>query len=1321
MALLTPEQIKRLQEIIRDTSTALAIETAGHEVPEEEIQRLVDEGYIVAPDDLSNIVQDAFSFGQLMEKVEGIKHLPYPKFETYIAKNPVILSPVERQAYTIAKDRAGMLCVGLGNRYSEELGTVLIEADQELAEKTRAIIRDEVAVATVERKTVKQLKSRLGKMTGDWERDWDRIAATESQLSQQEGFLLDAAERHGEEVLLAKMPEPTACEDCLRLYLGTDGKPVIHPASWWQEQGVSNFGRKRKEWKAVLGAMHPWCFPEGQRVLTSRGEIPIETVQVGDLALSAEGKWRRVSQTFKHFYKGDLIKIHTLDSEIRATPKHLFFDRINGWMPAQTFGEGGHIRKIFLPKTDQPPSIKDQPLRLAKILLGFSRTGMPIAAVDFDGDLARPIYKIDQKAANNLIRLEGKVCSCKCVKKPLFKCREDFSFGSLHTPDDYVLRLDTPLVGFMSSAGQLFTFLGGQALHTDMVRFRSRALASSSLFNVLDDGASCHPQLVGYRLYGEIISEVQFNDQRDVKSQFSHDSNAKWNDAVVKSVHCSPFEGFVFNLGIEEDESYVVEGIATHNCRCQLIRIPEGWGLNDDWDVVPESMLKKSKGGPFIGPRGGKWKDPKHTIPWKEPEQLELFSPERLAEKRKVKVSKKKVEIPEKGKLTPKYVRGLMKGLDTVLNQSVNTLDASVKKVKNVSNFVERLEQDLLFTRGLWVNSGPPKKEASKETKAKYKLQACLVKLKEKIEGAGDLVRYHRKWVEMGAQNKFADQRTQQIYQSAVAKHGSHKKVEEVLSVDSHEDLLGRTSGPIKEIKKALKVLATHSPERTSYLRQFKVGDLSVVFQDLFAIPSQAETAEDRARLRHPISEKVIGDQLKEVQGLLAQKGFGHLWKGNLFVRAEEEGRRYNPETKKWEEAAGEYFPGENIVKIYRHSDIPYIVAHELGHRLWVKQLTSAQRLQFKREFEEKRALPISEYGKKDEKEDFAELFAYFVLDQKFSQKQKERFNFYIKKAFDEEDTLNKARKLHGRITFQGLDISIENRKGSVRHWYDPRTDTRGETKMEWSYGYIRLTEGVDGDHVDVFIGPHKSAPRVFVIHQMRAPDFEKYDEDKCMLGFSSAVAAKAAYLKHFDSPRFFGGMTILSMGSFKEKLEKLKGKMIKASSATDQMWKEAIKAKGFTPEQFSLVVKYADQGHLEARTALTAVQDLVIKAIDNSKIVATMGHFGRPTRTVGENVRPGKTGGLSEDWPLKHKKGKRGKQKKKRKLRRAAERYDLMGESRGKGGWANHPKMEEVVAHKPEARQVDAKKAKESLIVQQEGRQALRQGSKLNNLEVHR
>jgi len=133
-------------------------------------------------------------------------------------------------------------------------------------------------------------------------------------------------------------------------------------------------------------------------------------------------------------------------------------------------------------------------------------------------------------------------------------------------------------------------------------------------------------------------------------------------------------------------------------------------------------------------------------------------------------------------------------------------------------------------------------------------------------------------------------------------------------------------------------------------------------------------------------------------------------------------------------------------------------------------------------------------------------------------------------------DLVEAARKLDGRTQYQGLDISIENRTGSVRKGVD-QDGKPWQTKMKNDYGYIRLSEGTDGDHVDCFIGPNKSASKVFVVH-IKNPKTGEYDEDKCFLGFNSVLEARKCFDKHYDDPtRFYMGMDVLSIDDFKKRV----------------------------------------------------------------------------------------------------------------------------------------------------------------------------------------
>lgn len=138
------------------------------------------------------------------------------------------------------------------------------------------------------------------------------------------------------------------------------------------------------------------------------------------------------------------------------------------------------------------------------------------------------------------------------------------------------------------------------------------------------------------------------------------------------------------------------------------------------------------------------------------------------------------------------------------------------------------------------------------------------------------------------------------------------------------------------------------------------------------------------------------------------------------------------------------------------------------------------------------------------------------------------------------------SKQLQSRMKWFGMHLSIENDRGSIRAGTDKDGHT-WRTFMHIPYGYIRLTEGVDGDHVDCYIGPHPHSDKVFIVHQ-NDPNTGKYDEDKVMLGFERYAEAKAAYIRQYDRPGFFGSMDTYDIATFKEMLKERKGMKLKKS-----------------------------------------------------------------------------------------------------------------------------------------------------------------------------
>ena len=120
-----------------------------------------------------------------------------------------------------------------------------------------------------------------------------------------------------------------------------------------------------------------------------------------------------------------------------------------------------------------------------------------------------------------------------------------------------------------------------------------------------------------------------------------------------------------------------------------------------------------------------------------------------------------------------------------------------------------------------------------------------------------------------------------------------------------------------------------------------------------------------------------------------------------------------------------------------------------------------------------------------------------------------------------------------GHVKIDGYDVTIENPKGSVRSGVD-RNGQEWSVTMNNTYGYIRGTEGVDGDHIDVFLSDDPTQGYVYVIDQVN--ENGSFDEHKVMYGFNSVEEARDAYLANY-SPGWqgLGTITEVSKEEFKK------------------------------------------------------------------------------------------------------------------------------------------------------------------------------------------
>lgn len=120
-----------------------------------------------------------------------------------------------------------------------------------------------------------------------------------------------------------------------------------------------------------------------------------------------------------------------------------------------------------------------------------------------------------------------------------------------------------------------------------------------------------------------------------------------------------------------------------------------------------------------------------------------------------------------------------------------------------------------------------------------------------------------------------------------------------------------------------------------------------------------------------------------------------------------------------------------------------------------------------------------------------------------------------------------------GHVRIDGYDITIEQPKGSVRRGTDA-DGKQWEQTMNNTYGYIRGTEGVDGDHIDIFLSDNPTEGNVYVVDQVNTDG--SFDEHKVMYGFQSAEDARAAYLSNYEEGwQGLGTITEVSKDEFKK------------------------------------------------------------------------------------------------------------------------------------------------------------------------------------------
>jgi RNA polymerase sigma factor (sigma-70 family) len=118
-------------------------------------------------------------------------------------------------------------------------------------------------------------------------------------------------------------------------------------------------------------------------------------------------------------------------------------------------------------------------------------------------------------------------------------------------------------------------------------------------------------------------------------------------------------------------------------------------------------------------------------------------------------------------------------------------------------------------------------------------------------------------------------------------------------------------------------------------------------------------------------------------------------------------------------------------------------------------------------------------------------------------------------------------RPVTEEIEFNGFIITIENPTGSIRSgedWF---------TFMDYPYGYVQNTVGMDGEEVDCFLGSYLNSPHVYVV-TIKDPFTGEIDEEKVFFGFNNDDEVMETFYRHYDDDSFFHSIEYMNIDQFK-------------------------------------------------------------------------------------------------------------------------------------------------------------------------------------------
>ncbi len=183
--------------------------------------------------------------------------------------------------------------------------------------------------------------------------------------------------------------------------------------------------------------LHPQCVTPGQLVWTKRGQIPVESVQVGDEVLTHTGRFCPVTAAWSSFHNDRVYTIETDRGRLEVTGNHPVL-LMRGWVNAEDvqledrvlYAADGVFSYMASGVAEDMPSLTGKPGVTGGVFADVTLAAMPSDAINFNSDLACDESEVegvtpdlvlpfvDQASGVQSIN-HGQLCATRVFESPL--------------------------------------------------------------------------------------------------------------------------------------------------------------------------------------------------------------------------------------------------------------------------------------------------------------------------------------------------------------------------------------------------------------------------------------------------------------------------------------------------------------------------------------------------------------------------------------------------------------------------------------------------------------------------------------------------------------------------------------------------------------------------------------------------------------------------------------------------------------------------------------------------------------------------------------